>query len=115
MKLKKEKNAITNNENLAEIIEEKPIEISLYDRLGGAEGISSIVDDIVDTHMENPVIQHVFLPLKDDSAHFELFKNHVKEFLAAGTGGGIEYTGKDVFFVSLSYCISSANVILSQT
>jgi len=27
----------------------------------------------------------VFLPLKEDPAHFESFKVHVKEFLASGT------------------------------
>lgn len=34
------------------------------------------------------------MPLKEDSAHFESFKILVKEFLAAGTGGGATYTGK---------------------
>lgn len=75
---------------------EKEVALSLYQRLGEEEGISKLVDDIVDTHMENDIVKHVFLPLKDDPAHFEEFKEHVKEFFAAGTGGSTAYTGKDM-------------------
>ena len=84
------------NENLAVVVKEEPIEANLFDRLGGTEGISSLVDDIAQAHLENPVITHVFLPLKENPAHFDSFKTHVKEFLSAGTGGGATYTGKDL-------------------
>ncbi len=93
---KKPNNEVTIDENLTEIIKEMPVEISLFNRLGGTDGISSIVDDIVQAHLDNPVINHVFLPLKDDPEHFESFKTHVKEFLSAGTGGDAAYTGKDL-------------------
>jgi len=78
------------------IAEEVPIEVSLFNRLGGEEGISAIVDDIVKAHLVNPDIKHVFMPLADDAAKLESFKIHVKEFLSAGTGGGATYTGKDL-------------------
>jgi len=93
---KKEEKPEEKGESLTEIMEVKPIERSLFDRLGGTEGISLIVDDIVQAHMDNPSINHVFLPLKEDPEHFESFKTHVKEFLSAGTGGGAIYTGKDL-------------------
>lgn len=49
---KKEIKGITNEENLTEVIEEgKPVELSLFNRLGGTEGISLIVDDIVQAHL----------------------------------------------------------------
>jgi len=93
---KKTENQVADDKNLAEIIENEPIEASIFDRLGGTDGISSIVDDIAEAHLINPVIKDVFLPLKEDPAHFESFKVHVKEFLASGTGGGVTYTGKDL-------------------
>ena len=36
-------------------------QLSLYERLGKYEGIVAIVDDIVEAHMKNPVIQARFL------------------------------------------------------
>lgn len=93
---KKSNTQEASNENLAVVVNEEPVEASLFDRLGGTDGISSIVDDIVQAHLDNPVINHVFLPLKENPEHFESFKTHVKEFLSAGTGGGATYTGKDL-------------------
>ena len=92
---KKEQNKV-NQENLAEINVNTNLEISLFERLGGEEGISLIVDDIVQAHLDNAEINHVFLPLKESPEKFESFKTHVKEFLSSGTGGGAVYTGKDL-------------------
>ncbi|GGK56908.1 MULTISPECIES: group 1 truncated hemoglobin [Flavobacteriaceae] len=86
----------SSNEASTVVVNENPVEASLFDRLGGTDGVSSIVNGIVQAHLENPVINHVFLPLKEDPEHFESFKTHVKEFLSAGTGGGATYTGKDL-------------------
>ncbi|WP_303918165.1 group 1 truncated hemoglobin [Draconibacterium sediminis] len=74
----------------------KSVEQSLYERLGGIEGITSIVDDIVENHMSNPAVNKRFLPLKDDPAHFAEVRQHLINFLAAGSGGPQEYTGKDM-------------------
>jgi len=74
------------------VIEEKTI----YEKLGGAEGISGAVDQIVAKHLENDVIKHYFEPLQENPEHFEQFKQHVKDFLGAGTGGGTEYKGRDM-------------------
>ena len=73
-----------------------PAEQSLYERLGGIEGITSIVDDIVDNHMSNPAVNARFLPLKDNPEHFAEVRQHLINFLAAGSGGPQEYTGKDM-------------------
>lgn len=81
-------------ENIAEV--PVVLEISLFERLGGEDGISSIVDDIAQAHLDNAEISHVFMPLKENSERFESFKTHVKEFLSSGTGGGAVYTGKDL-------------------
>jgi len=92
---KKEKDLVSY-EDIVEIDLEPNLKISLFERLGGENGISSIVDDIVLAHLDNPEIKHVFLPLKENPEKFESFKTHVKEFLSSGTGGGAVYTGKDL-------------------
>jgi len=69
---------------------------SLYDRLGGEEGISALVDDIIENHMNNPVVKARYLPLKDDPSHFAEVRQHLINFLASGTGGAQKYTGKDM-------------------
>lgn len=69
---------------------------SLYERLGGIKGIEAIVDDIVELHMNNPHIKARFLPLKDNPQHFSEVRNHLVHFLAVGSGGPEEYTGKDM-------------------
>jgi len=68
----------------------------LYNRLGGIKGITAIVDDIVENHMSNPAVNARFLPLKDNPEHFAEVRQHLINFLAAGSGGPEEYTGKDM-------------------
>ena len=86
----------TDSKTSTETIKIKPAELSLYERLGGAEGISLIVDDIIAAHMANPVISSKFAHLKDNPEHLAVFQEHVKEFLGAGTGGSEKYTGQDM-------------------
>lgn len=69
---------------------------SLYERLGGVEGISSIVDDIVENHMKNPAVKARFLPLKENPGHFSEVRLNLINFFAAGSGGPQEYHGKDM-------------------
>jgi hemoglobin len=72
------------------------MEKSLYERLGAIDGITIIVDDIVENHMTNPAVSARFLPLKDNPEHFTEVRQHLINFLAAGSGGPQEYTGKDM-------------------
>ncbi|RLD61731.1 MAG: group 1 truncated hemoglobin [Bacteroidetes bacterium] len=69
---------------------------SLFDRLGGTEGITSIVDDAVAAHSINPVIKARFLPYDEQPERLALIKQHFVEFLSAGTGGTAQYTGRDM-------------------
>lgn len=69
---------------------------SLYERLGAADGISKLVDDIVDAHMNNPGVQTRYLPLKDDPERMAKVKKHTRQFLGAGTGGPETYEGLDM-------------------
>ena len=69
---------------------------SLYERLGTADGISKLVDDIVDAHMTNPGIQTRYLPMKEDPERMERVKKYTRQFLGAGTGGPETYEGLDM-------------------
>lgn len=69
---------------------------SLFDRLGGAEGITKIVDDAVGAHMNNPAISARFLPYLDTPDKLALVRQHSIEFFIAGSGGPVAYTGKDM-------------------
>ena len=64
---------------------------SLYDRLGGTEGIQRIANDLVDNHAANPRIARRF-------AEFDLatLKKVAAEFFIAGTGGPNVYKGEDM-------------------
>jgi hemoglobin len=86
------KKDMTATQDELTVVQEKTI----YEKLGGAEGISGAVDQIVARHLENEDIKHYFLPLTENPEYFEQFKQHVKDFLGAGTGGGTEYKGRDM-------------------
>lgn len=64
---------------------------SLYDRLGGEPGISKLVDRMVDLHLANPIVATRF-------THSDLERGRAmaKDFLSAGSGGPVEYTGKSM-------------------
>ncbi len=69
---------------------------TLFERLGGTTGIASIVDDVVDAHMNNPAISPRFLPYKEQPERLAVIKQHTIEFFSAGSGGPAAYTGKDM-------------------
>jgi hemoglobin len=70
--------------------------IALYDRLGGAAGISALVDDIVEAHMQNPLIQPRFLPYREQPEKLAEVKKHLRGFLGAGSGGPETYGGRSM-------------------
>jgi hemoglobin len=69
---------------------------NLYQRLGGATGIAALVDDIVEAHMNNPLIKARFLPYRDDPNHLGDVKQHLRDFLGAGSGGPEQYGGRSM-------------------
>jgi hemoglobin len=86
---------------------ENTVEKSLYERLGKAEGISRIVDDIVEAHMVNPAIMSRFLPFKG-TPELKVIKKHTCNFFGAGSGGNEEYTGRDMLTTHRGMNISEA-------
>lgn len=69
---------------------------TLYERLGGKSGISKLVDDIVDAHLKNPVIQARFRPYLEKPEKVAEVKKHTCDFLGAGSGGPENYTGRSM-------------------
>jgi hemoglobin len=64
---------------------------SLYERLGGTEGITKIANDVIDNHIVNQAIAPRFSggdPVK--------LKKAAATFFITGTGGPNVYAGKDL-------------------
>lgn len=64
---------------------------SLYERLGGTEGITRIACDVVDNHIANPAIKARFQDVDPDK-----LKRGAATFFITGTGGPAVYDGKDM-------------------
>jgi len=69
---------------------------TLFEQLGGREGISLIVDDTVNAHMNNPAINARFLPFKEKPEQLAIIKKHTIDFFSMGSGGPANYSGKDM-------------------
>lgn len=69
---------------------------TLYERLGGADGISKIVDDIVEEHLNNPTIKTRFLPYLEKPERITEIKKHTCDFLGSGSGGPETYEGRSM-------------------
>jgi hemoglobin len=64
---------------------------SLYERLGGYDGISAITEDIWANHTSNEAIKQRYADSDADKV-----KGLVRDMFCAGTGGPETYTGKDM-------------------
>jgi hemoglobin len=80
---------------------------TLFERLGGEEGITRLVTDIVDNHYRNPLIRTRFEQIKDRAA----VERHSVEFLCAGSGGPHAYTGRDLLSVHKGMNISEQELV----
>ncbi len=82
------------------------MEGSLYERLGGSEGITQIASDVFDNHAVNPRIAPRFAE-SDASA----VKHTVANFFIAGTGGPQVYEGKDMVEAHVGMNIDAAEFV----
>ena len=64
---------------------------SLYERLGGTEGITRIANDVVDKHLINKKISTRFA-----NSDVSKLKSGAATFFITGTGGPNIYKGKDM-------------------
>ena len=84
---------------------------TLYERLGKKEGITALVDDIVEAHMNNPVVKPRFQPYRDQADNLKLIKEHTVDFFCAGSGGLEQYTGWDMLAAHKGMNISEQEFI----
>jgi hemoglobin len=70
---------------------EKVMNASLYERLGGTEGVAGIAGDVVDNHIANPRIAPRFAESDVDA-----MKHAAATFFIMGPGGPACYEGKDM-------------------
>ena len=64
---------------------------ALYERLGGYDKILELTTEIVRLHGENEAINRTLYGVDG-----EMLAKHVADFMAAGTGGTAEYTGRSM-------------------
>ncbi len=69
---------------------------NLYEKLGAKDGISAIVDDIVEAHMRNPQIRPRFLPYREQPERLETLKGHLRTMMVEATGGPDTYQGRSM-------------------
>ena len=79
---------------------------SLYERLGGTDGIESIANDLIDIHVGNPKIA----PRYADSDLAKV-KNAAATFFIEGTGGPSVYKGKDMLAAHRGMNIDDAEFV----
>lgn len=72
------------------------MEQTLFERLGGKDGISAIVDTTVENHMKNSAVNPRFLPLKEQPERLRIIKDHTIDFFSMGSGGPANYKGMDM-------------------
>ena len=80
---------------------------TLFERLGGTPGITAIVDDVIEAHMNNPAINARFRPYQEQPERFAKIRQHTIEFFSAGSGGSVEYKGRDMTTTHLGMNISA--------
>jgi len=79
---------------------------SLYERLGGTEGITAIANDLVDIHVQNPRIA----PRYADS-DLAAVKHAAATFFISGTGGPSVHEGKDMLAAHRGMNIDDAEFV----
>ena len=67
---------------------------SLYDRLGGKDGISAVIDSFVKNVSADAVIKKHFA--KTTGAKLDALKKNLGDQLCEATGGPCKYAGKDM-------------------
>ena len=67
------------------------MEQSLYERLGGTEGIERIAHDTVENHLKNPRIVSRYV-----NSDLDMAKRNLADFVITGTGGPEVYKGREM-------------------
>ncbi|MCO5102943.1 MAG: group 1 truncated hemoglobin [Burkholderiaceae bacterium] len=82
---------------------------SLYQRLGSAEGITAIVDDVLDRHAVNPLLAPRF-----SGKDLTRSKQMATQFFCMGAGGPQTYEGLDMRAAHAGMNISEQELIAAM-
>ncbi len=66
------------------------------------------MDDVIEAHMNNPAINARFIPYQDQPERFAKIRQHTIDFFSAGSGGPVEYKGRDMLTTHQGMNISAA-------
>lgn len=91
---------------VAEAISARQAESSLYDRVGGREGLHTVVADTVQRHQVNEQIKHLL-----DEVDTDHLISQVTDFLVVATGGEGEYTGRDMHEAHAHMALTNADFL----
>src|SRR5678815_974385 len=75
-----------------------PRQKSLYDRLGGKEAITAVVDEFVARVAADNRINQFFAATASNPARLASFKTKLVDQICEAAGGPCKYTGKDINF-----------------
>lgn len=70
--------------------------VSLYERLGGIEAISAVVDQFLVNVVADNAINARFAATVADPARTQLLRNNLIDQICAGAGGPCQYKGKNM-------------------
>jgi len=83
---------------------EKP----LFDRLGGKNAITAVVDEFVARVAADTRINRYFSSVASDAARMKTFKGRLVDQICQASGGPCKYTGKDMKSAHMGMGISGA-------
>jgi hemoglobin len=84
-------------------------EKSLYERLGGKNAITAVVDEFVARIAADKRINGFFAKTASDPARLKTFKEHLVNQICEASGGPCKYTGKDMKSAHMGMGVSGAD------
>ena len=87
--------------------------VPLYERLGGAAGLRSLIRAIREAHMENPTIR-ALPPHREAPERLESAKRPLCDFFATGSGGPDRYAGRPMPEAHLGLTVSEAEYMAAK-
>lgn len=81
---------------LATFAQAQGMQKSLYDRLGGKDAITKVVDDFVGNCAADTRINKFFAATAKDPKRMAMFKSNLVDQICEASGGPCKYTGKNM-------------------
>ncbi len=106
-----QKDAAVVEEEVEAVVVEEVQPKSLYERLGGYDAVSAVIDDFFKRMIPDKQLGRFFLGLSTDSK--TKVQQHTVDFVCKATGGPCAYTGRDMKTVHTGLNITESDWDLS--